>query len=87
MGSLSAATMKRLMKVRQVKRSLPEEKEPLGMELPSDSFIKETADKQPFIAEVEDDEKSFNSSDNTAFDVKPRDFITKADDAVGEVRL
>ncbi|KAL4003265.1 FHA domain family protein [Acanthocheilonema viteae] len=85
MGSLTAATMKKLMKMRQAKRSLPGEKErnePLEMELSSDTFIKETADKQPFIAEIEDDEKSCNS--NISSDIRQRDFPAKAHDADGE---
>uniref|UniRef100_A0A0R3RW07 FHA domain-containing protein n=1 Tax=Elaeophora elaphi TaxID=1147741 RepID=A0A0R3RW07_9BILA len=86
-GSLSAATMKKLMKMRRAKKSLPEEKErnePLGMELPSDTFIKETIDNQPFVAEVDDGEKAISGSDNTLSDVCGQGFIVKADDANGE---
>ncbi|VDK83460.1 unnamed protein product [Litomosoides sigmodontis] len=82
-GSLSTATMKKLMKIRQAKKSVPEEKErnePLGMELPSDTFIKEIADT-PFIAEVENDEKSFSGSDNT---LSATHFIKKAVAADGK---
>ncbi|CAG9536161.1 unnamed protein product [Cercopithifilaria johnstoni] len=85
-GSLSAATMKKLMKMRQTKRSHPEEKErneSLGMELPSNAFIKKTAD-QSFIAEVEDDEKSCNSSGNISSGICLRDFAARADDANGK---
>ncbi|VIO92051.1 FHA domain containing protein [Brugia malayi] len=83
-GSLSAATMKKLMKMRQVKRLLPEEKErneQLGMELPSDTFIKETIDRLPFIAEIEDDEKAITGSGNASSNVHQQDFPVETDDA------
>lgn len=84
MGSLSAATMKKLMKMRQVKKSLPEEKErtePLGMELPSDTFINETSDRLPFIAEVEDDEKAIDDCGNASSSVRQQDFRAETNDS------
>ncbi|VDM92886.1 unnamed protein product [Onchocerca ochengi] len=84
---LSVATMRKLMKMRQVKRSLPEEKEKndlSGMELPSDTFVKETADRLPFIAEIEDDEKSVAVSSNTSSNVHQKDFAVETDDDDGK---
>lgn len=79
--------MKKLMKIRRTKKPIQEEKErneSLGMELPSDTFIKEISDTQPFVVEVENDEKSFNGSDNI---LSATHFITKADDADEKVCL
>uniref|UniRef100_A0A915PSS7 FHA domain-containing protein n=1 Tax=Setaria digitata TaxID=48799 RepID=A0A915PSS7_9BILA len=81
-GSLSATTIKKLMKIRQTKRSILDEKErdvQLGMELPPDTFIKETGDKVPFVAEVEDDEKPVNDDINISSSVRQRDFLTETD--------
>uniref|UniRef100_A0A1I7VGJ7 FHA domain-containing protein n=1 Tax=Loa loa TaxID=7209 RepID=A0A1I7VGJ7_LOALO len=86
MGSLSTATMKKLMKMRQAKKSLPEKierSESLGMELPLDTFIRETADRLPFIAEVEDDEKTVDSV-NTASNGHRRDLAVATNASGGK---
>ncbi|OZC06483.1 FHA domain protein, partial [Onchocerca flexuosa] len=83
---LSLATMKKLMKMRQVKRSLPEEKgrnDVLGMEL-SDTFIKETTDRLPFIAEIEDNEKPLAISSNTSSNVHQQGFAVETNDDDGK---
>ncbi|VDN02730.1 unnamed protein product [Thelazia callipaeda] len=57
--SLSASTIKKLMKIRRDKCSAANRKENSdSKEPPSDTFIIESVDSSPFIPEVEDDEKS-----------------------------
>lgn len=75
--------MKKLMKVRQAKRSLLEEQKrnkPLGMEVPSDIFIKETVDS-PFTAEVDE----IDHFDSTSSCARRQDFGAETNDFGGKV--
>lgn len=70
---LSAATVKKLMKMRRGKISDTEEtvrEKPAGMELPPDAFIKESDDTKPFIAEVEEEENLPTTSEEALNDVE-----------------
>ncbi|KAM3722932.1 Uncharacterized protein ACO02O_06225 [Dirofilaria immitis] len=81
-GSLSAATTKKLMRMRQAKKSLPKEKrvnDLLEMELPAHTFTKETVDRVHFVMENEDDEKLVAGSGNTSSNVHQRDFSAVTD--------